>query len=123
MYIAAHSLGFFHEASSWDACKTRWLWSQVPVPASDWLSAALRRGGGPRIHRRPAPGPARGGDGDHRQREAVAADLTAFAELDRLFATSSERTGRLDILVANAGVTGPSTLENVTEAPTTEYSI
>nr|WP_255645416.1 SDR family NAD(P)-dependent oxidoreductase [Actinoplanes polyasparticus] len=35
---------------------------------------------------------------------AVRADITSTADLDRLYATIAERTGRLDVFYANAGV-------------------
>ena len=48
--------------------------------------------------------------------EAVPCDVTSAADLDRLFGTVRDRTGRLDILVAGAGIAEPSKLDDITEA-------
>lgn len=46
--------------------------------------------------------------------EGVVADITVKADLDRLFAIIGEKAGRLDIVVANAGVSESATLEDTT---------
>jgi NAD(P)-dependent dehydrogenase (short-subunit alcohol dehydrogenase family) len=48
--------------------------------------------------------------------EAVQADVTNSADLDRLFKTIAEKKGRLDIVAASAGVADHSNLTEVTEA-------
>jgi NAD(P)-dependent dehydrogenase (short-subunit alcohol dehydrogenase family) len=47
---------------------------------------------------------------------AVQGDVTADADLARLFATISEEAGRLDILVTSSGVSEPGTIEDATGA-------
>jgi len=46
---------------------------------------------------------------------AVKGDVSQLADLDRLFATVQERTGRLDILFANAGVAQGAPLGAISE--------
>ena len=46
---------------------------------------------------------------------AVAGEISQFADLDRLFATVRERTGRLDILFANAGIAEGAALGAISE--------
>ncbi len=46
---------------------------------------------------------------------AVQGDVTSAADLDRLFATITERAGKLDILVTSSGVSEPATIHDVTE--------
>jgi NAD(P)-dependent dehydrogenase (short-subunit alcohol dehydrogenase family) len=45
----------------------------------------------------------------------VQSDVADLGDLDRLFATIQERSGRLDVLSANAGVGKPARLEEITE--------
>ena len=52
------------------------------------------------------------GDGNH----AVQGDVSSAADLDRLFATVKEKLGRIDVLVANAGVAPGAPMEQVDEA-------
>jgi 3-oxoacyl-[acyl-carrier protein] reductase len=47
--------------------------------------------------------------------QAVQADVRRAADLDRLFATTLEKYGRLDVLVNNAGVSGAAPLEMISE--------
>jgi NAD(P)-dependent dehydrogenase (short-subunit alcohol dehydrogenase family) len=47
---------------------------------------------------------------------AVEGDVSQLADLDRLFATVQERTGRLDILFANAGIAEGAPLGAISEA-------
>jgi NAD(P)-dependent dehydrogenase (short-subunit alcohol dehydrogenase family) len=44
------------------------------------------------------------------------ADITKITDLDRLYSQSHEKTGKLDILVANAGIAQETPLVNTTEA-------
>ncbi|KRB86747.1 oxidoreductase [Sphingomonas sp. Root710] len=46
---------------------------------------------------------------------AVRGDVSSLADLDRLFAAIRARTGRLDVLFANAGVASLETLGTITE--------
>ncbi|WP_413733474.1 SDR family NAD(P)-dependent oxidoreductase [Sodalis sp. RH21] len=48
--------------------------------------------------------------------EAIRGDLTQESDLERLFARVGAVKGRLDILVANSGVSEPSRLEDITPA-------
>ncbi|MDN4591063.1 oxidoreductase [Xenophilus aerolatus] len=48
--------------------------------------------------------------------EAVQADITTTADLDRLFSTLAQRAGRLDVLVTSSGVAEHATLDETTEA-------
>ena len=48
--------------------------------------------------------------------EAVQADITTTADLDRLFTTLAQRAGRLDVLVTSSGVAEYATLDETTEA-------
>lgn len=48
--------------------------------------------------------------------EAVQADITTTADLDRLFTTLAQRAGRLDVLVTSSGVAEHATLDETTEA-------
>lgn len=50
-----------------------------------------------------------------RNLEAVQGDVTSIADLDRLYETVGTRKGKLDILVANSGVSEHSKLEDITE--------
>ncbi len=47
---------------------------------------------------------------------AVQGDVTNLADLDRLFARTAERFGKLDVLVANAGIARPLPLEHIDES-------
>jgi NAD(P)-dependent dehydrogenase (short-subunit alcohol dehydrogenase family) len=46
---------------------------------------------------------------------AVRGDVSVLDDLDRLYARVKDETGRLDVLFANAGVSGTARLEEVTE--------
>ncbi len=46
---------------------------------------------------------------------AVQGDVTSAADLDRLFATVAERSGKLDILVTSSGISEAATVDAVTE--------
>lgn len=46
---------------------------------------------------------------------AIQGDVTSAADLDRLFATIAERTGRLDILVTSSGMSEPAAIDDITE--------
>lgn len=48
--------------------------------------------------------------------EAIQGDVTSTADLDRLFATITERAGRLDILVTSSGLSEPAAIQDITEA-------
>ena len=48
--------------------------------------------------------------------EAVQADVTTAADLDRLFAVLAQRAGRLDVLVTSSGVAEYATLDETAEA-------
>jgi NAD(P)-dependent dehydrogenase (short-subunit alcohol dehydrogenase family) len=50
---------------------------------------------------------------------AIQGDVANLADLDRMFATIREHSGRLDILFANAGVGEFVPLGQITEAPST----
>jgi NAD(P)-dependent dehydrogenase (short-subunit alcohol dehydrogenase family) len=47
--------------------------------------------------------------------EAVQGDITRAADIDRLFETVKSKKGKLDILVANSGISKHSPLESITE--------
>ncbi len=47
---------------------------------------------------------------------AVQGDVTNLADLDRLYARTAERFGKIDVLVANAGIALPLPLEHIDEA-------
>jgi len=47
--------------------------------------------------------------------EAIQADVTSAADLDRLFAVIAERVGRLDILVTSSGLSEPAAIHAITE--------
>ncbi len=47
---------------------------------------------------------------------AVQGDVTQLADLDRLYRETAERFGKIDILVANAGISKPVPIEQVDEA-------
>ena len=47
---------------------------------------------------------------------AVQGDVTRLADLDRLYRETTERFGKIDILVANAGIAKPAPLELIDEA-------
>lgn len=49
------------------------------------------------------------------QAHAVQGDVTDLADLDRLFAETQERFGKLDVLVVNAGVANVATIEHTSE--------
>ena len=51
------------------------------------------------------------GEGHH----AVQGDVSQLADIDRLYAEVKERYGRVDVLVANAGIAPPAPIDQVTE--------
>ncbi len=48
---------------------------------------------------------------------AVQGDVTHLADLERLYQQTVERFGKIDVLVANAGVSKPVPVEQLDEAP------
>lgn len=58
---------------------------------------------------------ARAADGIGERAEAIAADVTSGADLDRLFEAVRARAGRLDILVTSSGVAEFANLEDTSE--------
>ena len=53
---------------------------------------------------------------------AVQGDVTQLADLDRLYQQTVERFGKIDILMANAGIAKPAPIEQVDEAAFDETS-